>query len=182
MAEVTAVAGDDRARDPRIRGAALAWRLVLVLVACALMFVWRFDFESSWLFGGAVLLAIYRLPRAVRLVRRRDAVSAAPWFLLLGGTVAAFAYQSWASSAAQARFESLVSAVEQEPCRAAAILPPVRRKTSSGSGTWHDLQSGLLTYPVLVRTDTAPGLISMALHLNLDHVEVREVKVPGCAR
>ena len=181
MSEATAASPPIR-RDPRIRGIALAWRLVLVVIVCAWMFTSRVDIGTAWLFFLAGILALYRLPRMVRLIRARDALSAAPWILLAIGTIGAVLHQGWALEQARTRFESLASAVGKEPCRIDSLLPPVVRATASGDGTWHVIRGSLIDYPLLVRTDKARGYAALVLHVNIDEVQVQEVKIPDCSR
>jgi hypothetical protein len=146
------------------------------------MFTSRVDIGTAWLFFLAGILALYRLPRMIRLIRARDAISAAPWILLAIGTIGAVLHQGWALEQARTRFESLASAVGKEPCRIDSLLPPVVRATASGDGTWHVIRGSLIDYPLLVRTDKARGLAALVLHVNIDEVQVQEVKIPDCPR
>lgn len=177
--EATAAA-PARARDPKPRGAALAWRLGVVIAILALMVTSRLDFLSSWFFVGAILVVLFRIPRMVRLMRSRDFISASPWLLLAAGTVAALFYQSWAKDEARARFDALAAAIEREPCRAEQLLPPVVRQAGGDRGTWHTFPVGLLEYAVLARREPQRGTLTIVLHLDLDSAYAREVKLPKC--
>lgn len=177
MAEIGATAIETRKAGPRIRGVALGWRLALALSVCVAMLVMRIDIGTAWLFGVAALVGVYRLPRTYRLLRAGDPVSAAPWLVLIAGTVLAIAHQVWAQGEARTRFHALAAEVERDPCRAASVLPAVVRPGRDGA-TWHAIRVGLLDYPVLVRTDPKSGTMSLVLHVDIDDAQL--IETPGC--
>jgi|SRR5687768_13991647 len=177
MAEIGAEPLETRKAGPRLRGVALGWRLALAVSVCVAMLVMRIDIGTAWLFFLAALLGIYRLPRTYRLLRAGDPVSAAPWLVLIPGTVLAIAQQAWAQGEARAAFQTLAAAVERDPCRAASVLPAVVRPGRDGA-TWHAIRAGLLDYPLLVRSDPKSGTMSLALHVDID--DVRLIETPGC--
>jgi hypothetical protein len=176
----TTAASPGKAKDPKLHGFAVAWRLALVVAACAIMFTWRLDFISSSFFMAAILVALFRFPRMFRLARAGDFISASPWLFLAIGTMAALYYQSWAKDEAVARFNTVVAAIERDPCRADQLLPPVVRQAGGEGGTWHVFPVALLDYAVLARRDAKLGTLTIVLHLDLDSAYAREVKLPSC--
>ena len=168
------------AADLPLRGKRLYWRLAGVVLVVAGMLAWRMDIGTSWVFAVAVLVLLFRVPRVIRFLRRRDFLSTAPWAVLLAGFIGALVYQDWAAGVARDRFDALATQLDRQPCRAAAILSPVTRPAGRENAAWHEVRGGHFDYPLLVRGDPGRGTTMLTLHVSIDEVYSREVALKKC--